>query len=115
MARRTDRNLKAVYRVAERWVDVALRDNNSLFTPDKPIWSAETLNDFYGRFVANPEDDSADSFVCLTVVHGSAEIRGRATSFTGQCGDTFLIPAGRPFAVQQTGGEPVEYLMASVP
>lgn len=62
MARRTDRNLKAVYRAAERWVDVALRDNNSLFTPDKPIWSAETLNDFYGRFVANPEDDSADSF-----------------------------------------------------
>ncbi len=93
------------------WRDMSRGDEETTILVESDHFHLERCRPFDGTM----KHDSADSFVCLTVVHGSAEIRGRATSFTGQCGDTFLIPAGRPFAVQQTGGEPVEYLMASVP
>lgn len=52
---------EAVYEAAERWVDVALRSDDSLFTPGTPIWSADVIEDLYERFVNQP-DLSNDSF-----------------------------------------------------
>ena len=43
-----------VYAAAERWVDAALRSDDSLFTPGQPIWSLDNLNDFHHRFAEQP-------------------------------------------------------------
>ena len=52
----------AVYKAAEHWIDVALRRDDSLFTPGKPIWSLANLTDFHERFAGQP-DDSKDTFL----------------------------------------------------
>ena len=49
MARRA--GCEVVYDAAQRWVDAALRKDDSLFTPGHPIWSLDNLNDFHQRFV----------------------------------------------------------------
>ena len=49
MARRA--GCEPVYDAAQRWVDVALRTDDSLFTPGNPIWSLQNLTDFHQRFV----------------------------------------------------------------
>jgi len=46
----------------ERFVEVAFRDSDSLFTPGRKIWVAETLDDLYQRFVMHP-DESKESFL----------------------------------------------------
>ncbi|MCY3800117.1 MAG: AAA family ATPase [Chloroflexi bacterium] len=61
MAKKTGRGAEAVYRAASRWVDAALRKDDSLFTPGTAIWSLSNLDDFYDRFVL-VEDESSDSF-----------------------------------------------------
>lgn len=50
-----------LYQIAERFVDAALRRDDSLFTPGTPIWSLETLQDLHDKFVGRP-DESSDSF-----------------------------------------------------
>ena len=51
-----------VYAAAERWVDAALRSDDSLFTPGQPIWSLDNLNDFHTRFVGNPDAPGSGFF-----------------------------------------------------
>jgi 5-methylcytosine-specific restriction enzyme B len=51
-----------VYDAAERFVDAALRHDDSLFTPGAPIWSLENINRLHHDFVEKP-DDSSSSFV----------------------------------------------------
>lgn len=51
-----------VYEAIERWVDVGLRRDDSLFTPGRAIWSGTIADDLYDRFVENP-DESSDSFL----------------------------------------------------
>ena len=50
-----------VYEAASRWVEVALKKDDSLFRPGTAIWSLSNLDDFYNRFVLQP-DESSDSF-----------------------------------------------------
>lgn len=50
-----------IYAVAERFVDVALRRDDSLFTPGRPIWSPSNLDELDARYVQNP-DLSSGSF-----------------------------------------------------
>jgi len=52
---------QAVYRAARRFVDVALRTDGSLFSPDRGVWSAATLEGLHARFNLAP-DASAASF-----------------------------------------------------
>jgi 5-methylcytosine-specific restriction protein B len=51
-----------VYKAVARWVDVALRRDDSLFTPGQPVWSLVVADDLERRFVAQP-DLSSDTFV----------------------------------------------------
>ncbi len=51
-----------VYAAARLWVDRALRTDDSLFTPGKPIWSKQVLMEIHKRFSDNP-DQSGDSFL----------------------------------------------------
>jgi 5-methylcytosine-specific restriction protein B len=60
MVKTRDREL--LYDIAQRFVDSALRRDDSLFTPGRPIWSLDNLDDLYRRFVAHP-DESPDTFL----------------------------------------------------
>lgn len=59
MARTRERD--ELYRIAERFVDAALRRDDSLLTPGTPVWSLETLQDLHDKFIGRL-DDSSDSF-----------------------------------------------------
>src|SRR5687767_3830092 len=49
------------YAAAQRFVDAALRADDSLFTPGAAVWSIAHIDDLYRRFVENP-DEGGDSF-----------------------------------------------------
>ncbi len=61
-SRKTHEGVEKVYAAAEAWVDCALRKDDSLFTPDKPIWTRELLGELRRRFLDQP-DVSNDSFL----------------------------------------------------
>ena len=44
-----------VYAAAEKWVDRALWNDDSLFTPGKPIWSGDRLEELRERFLERPD------------------------------------------------------------
>ncbi len=50
-----------VYAAAQRFIDHALRADDSLFTPGAAIWTPAVLDDLYHRFVERP-DESSDTF-----------------------------------------------------
>ena len=51
-----------VYAAAEKWVQRALRTDDSLFTPGEPIWSSRWLGELHERFLNHP-DESSDDFL----------------------------------------------------
>lgn len=51
-----------VYDAAERFVDAALRRDDALFAPGRPIWTKDGLEDLRDRFALHP-DLSSDSFL----------------------------------------------------
>lgn len=55
------RERDTLYAMARRFVDSALRRDDSLFTPGVPIWSSAGFEDLHRRFVEQP-DTSADTF-----------------------------------------------------
>ncbi len=54
MARRVEGEAAGIYSAAQRWVDAALRSDDSLFTPGRPIWTPSTIDDFMDRIVDEP-------------------------------------------------------------
>ena len=44
-SRRTGNGVEKVYTAAEAWIDRALRTDDALFTPGKPIWTSENLGE----------------------------------------------------------------------
>ena len=61
-SRKTYDGAEKVYDAAKAWVDRALRTDDSLFTPGKPIWTSERLGELRERFLDRP-DESGDSFL----------------------------------------------------
>src|SRR5262249_56864511 len=61
MARVTGTVGEQFYAAAQRFVDAALRADDSLFTPGRPIWTAVNIDELYRRFAAEL-DTSDDSF-----------------------------------------------------
>ena len=51
-----------VYEAAERFVNAALRRDDSLFTPGQPVWSEGNLDELMQKFVENP-DESSKNFI----------------------------------------------------
>ena len=51
-----------VYEAAAKWVECALRADDSLFTPGVPIWSSRWLGELHRRFLDRP-DRSSRSFM----------------------------------------------------
>ncbi len=54
--------VEKVYAAASEWVERALRSDDSLFTPGKPIWSGRWLREVRERFMDRP-DESNRSFL----------------------------------------------------
>lgn len=48
------------YEVARRWVDAALVNGDSMFTPGIPIWTIENIDELYRRFVENADEGEGD-------------------------------------------------------
>ena len=61
-SRKTYDGAENVYKAAAMWVDRALRSDDSLFTPGKPIWTNKGLRELRERFLDRP-DESGDSFL----------------------------------------------------
>ena len=55
----TGGGVEKVYAVAEKWVERALRADDSLFTPGKAIWSSRWLGELHERFLNHPDESSA--------------------------------------------------------
>ena len=49
-----------VYAAAEKWVERALRVDDSLFTPGKAIWSRSWLGELHERFLNHPDESSGN-------------------------------------------------------
>ena len=54
-SRKTHEGAEAVYAAAQKWVDCALKADDSLFTPGKPIWSSRWLGELRERFLDRPD------------------------------------------------------------
>lgn len=46
-----------VYDVVERWVELGLREDDSLFTPGRAIWAPDVIEEFYERHVRAPKPE----------------------------------------------------------
>ena len=57
-SRKTHEGVEKVYAAAEAWVDRALRSDDSLFTPGKPIWTRELLGELRDCYLDNPDTSS---------------------------------------------------------
>ena len=62
MARITATDVQSFYAAAQRFVDAALRADDSLFTPGTAIWSLANIDDLYQRFNQQP-NTSESSFI----------------------------------------------------
>ena len=60
-SRSTREGVKDVYTAARKWVDCALLNDDSLFTPGKPIWSSQWLGKLHERFL-DSKDVAGNSF-----------------------------------------------------
>ena len=54
-SRKTHDGADKVYAAAQKWVDRALRSDDSLFTPGKPIWTSQGLGHLRERFLNQPD------------------------------------------------------------
>jgi 5-methylcytosine-specific restriction protein B len=55
------RDRERIYAAADRFVQAALRSDDSLFTPGTPIWTPPALDELHEQFVESP-DTSSDAF-----------------------------------------------------
>ena len=61
-ARKTGDGVENVYDAASKWVDCALRADDSLFTPGEAIWSSRWLRELRERFVGRPDEGEGDFY-----------------------------------------------------
>ena len=54
-SRKTHGGVEKVYEAAQKWVDCALRVDDSLFTPGEPMWSSLWLGELRKRFLDQPD------------------------------------------------------------
>ncbi len=53
-SRKTHEGAERVYVAASKWIDCALRNDGSLFTPGKPTWSRDGLAELRDRYLERP-------------------------------------------------------------
>lgn len=60
MARLSDPHAQRIYAAAERFINGALRHDDSLFTPGRKIWTAATIDELHRHFVLHPDEGGGD-------------------------------------------------------
>ena len=63
---------EAVYAAAAAWVERGLRSDDSMFTPGRPIWTSERLDELRRRFLDNPDVSGNNTMNKLERQLGSA-------------------------------------------
>ena len=61
-SRKTGDGVENVYKAAQKWVDSALRTDDSLFKLDRPIWTRELLGELRERFSDKPDVGQGDFY-----------------------------------------------------
>ncbi len=61
VARLTGQHAERVYDAAQRFINNALRNDDSLFTPGRAVWTTTNIDELYRHFVEQP-DPSKDDF-----------------------------------------------------
>ncbi len=61
-SRLTGDGVEKVYAAAGKWVESALRTDDSLFTPGKSIWSSRWLGELHERFLNQPDEGNRNFF-----------------------------------------------------
>ena len=61
-SKKTQEGAGRVYGAAKKWIDCALRNDDSLFTPGKPIWSRDGLAELRTRFLERPDVGDGNFF-----------------------------------------------------
>ena len=61
-ARYSGKGEQNVYAAAEKWIDAALRKDDSLFTPGKAIWTRELLGELRTRYLDQPDVTGSDFY-----------------------------------------------------
>ena len=64
-SRQTGPEAEKIYEAAQKWVDCALRNDDSLFTPGVPIWSSRWLGELHERFLDRPDVGAGTFYVKL--------------------------------------------------
>lgn len=62
MAKRQIAGADVIYGVADRWVNAALRSDDSLFTPGTAIWSLANVEELFERTHGNPQVSKEEDF-----------------------------------------------------
>ena len=75
-SKKTGDGVEKFYAAAQRWVNCALRSDDSLFTPDKPIWTHDLLGELRRRFLDRPDEGDANFYDKLEIQlnHSPAEV-----------------------------------------
>ena len=84
---------EGVYAAARRWVEAALRSDDSLFTPGRSIWTLDVINDFHQRFTGQP-DDSNDGFM-VKFQRQLAEARAETIQLAAEILYVYYLTASR--------------------
>ena len=61
-SKKTGGGVENVYAAAEKWVDCALRSDDSLFTPGTPIWTSKWLGELRERFLERHDEFKGPGF-----------------------------------------------------
>ena len=61
-AKKPHEGVENVYAAAQKWVDAALRSDDSLFTPGTQIWTLELLGELRRRFLDQPDVTGSDFY-----------------------------------------------------
>ena len=64
-SRKTMDGVENVYAAAQKWVDCALKADDSLFTPGNPIWTRELLGELRECYLDKPDTSSRNFYVKL--------------------------------------------------
>ena len=66
-SKKTGGGVENVYAAAQKWVDSALRSDDSLFTPGTPIWTSKWLGELRERFLDRPDAGRGNFYEKLQV------------------------------------------------
>ena len=85
-SRKTHEGAEHVYEAAQKWVDCALRDDGSLFTPGTPMWTSKWLGVLRERFLDQPDVGQGDFYDKL-----SAQLEGSPAEVYQLMGEVLYV------------------------